>query len=446
MMAMGWLEIVLILASGGPLGNELLDYVDSQAYWKIKGVSVSEETIAAELSRPQQGTSSQQAWRVRRLMAIRTLGELKSKKALPALRALLKSKEFFVADYAARAIAAIEGKKHVRPGAPAIAKERDLGLMPPGCGLVGQIALTPGAAGAIDLSKALGATTLPGGMSKERALRMVTKMVLEAAEKVGNIRLEMATVGVATDAGEDAGFAVVVVRGLYDAAATRDLLRPMVKETSTVDGLEVLRPEREFALLLPSNDRLVLLAGPREEAIPLAAVISAINVKKTGLQATPEMRRLAAAVPANSALWAVAEISDAYREAEILAPFDTAVLTGTQSNGSMALKLTADGKDAQAVAQAVAILEAGRTEAIEEMETQTERMGAMGEALKPIIEFMKSIRTETKGGRVTVTASLEAGPAQLAMPMLGWVTHSPRVSHEETTEQEAGPGPGPDDF
>ena len=45
-------------------------------------------------------------------VALRTLGELKDNSALPALQKNLDSKEAFVAEYAQRAIAQIEGKPH----------------------------------------------------------------------------------------------------------------------------------------------------------------------------------------------------------------------------------------------------------------------------------------------------------------------------------------------
>ena len=71
-------------------------------------------------------------------MAIRTLGESKDKKAVDALTPLLASKEMFEADYAAVAIAAIEGKKTVRPVPDAAARAAELNRMPESLGVVTQ--------------------------------------------------------------------------------------------------------------------------------------------------------------------------------------------------------------------------------------------------------------------------------------------------------------------
>src|SRR6185436_2471792 len=154
------------LISGGG-GNHLLDYASTKAYWQSKGVAVSVQTMSAELKTsdaeditqlvaqlaspdgnvragaskkivqlgeavlPQlekaaetpdaevaasvktliadiSAASKKNA--VRRLMAIRTLGELKKPEGLAALRPLLNAKQMFVAEYAARSIAQIEGK------------------------------------------------------------------------------------------------------------------------------------------------------------------------------------------------------------------------------------------------------------------------------------------------------------------------------------------------
>src|SRR5947209_12844999 len=154
-----FLVLLSLLVGGG--GSDLLDYVPSDYYWKHKQVDVSLDTMTNELkpvdaqdiskiipdldsADPQmretatkkiqsvgpaalpelkkQAQSDEQeiAGRaraliqkieaserpkaVRRLMAIRTLGEMKKKEALPTLQAMLKSDEMFVTEYAREAI------------------------------------------------------------------------------------------------------------------------------------------------------------------------------------------------------------------------------------------------------------------------------------------------------------------------------------------------------
>ena len=130
---MTWMSLMMLLLSGG--ANELLDFVPTDAYWKAKEVTVSVQTISADLESLKADDTSK-ATAVRRLMAIRTLGELKDKSALPALEKLTDSKEMFVADYAKRAIANIEGKPLVIgiPDNSAQMREKDLWMLPAKCG------------------------------------------------------------------------------------------------------------------------------------------------------------------------------------------------------------------------------------------------------------------------------------------------------------------------
>ncbi|MCK4625703.1 MAG: HEAT repeat domain-containing protein, partial [Phycisphaerae bacterium] len=180
MAVTGWMMMLVLLGGGG---NDLLDFVSPETYWKAKGVEVTVENLLAELkpagiadasalikqlgaseykareeasrrltamgpavlpelrkaaksSDPEisaraekiiHGFSGKTSERVvRRLMAIRTLGEQKDRRAIPTLRKLLNSKALFEAEYARAAIAAIEGKPFKRPSVPARAMQSDL--------------------------------------------------------------------------------------------------------------------------------------------------------------------------------------------------------------------------------------------------------------------------------------------------------------------------------
>jgi hypothetical protein len=102
-MISSWAMMLVLLAGGG---NDLLDYLPAKHYWQAKSVTVTTENLLAELK----ADPKDKATAVRRLMAIRTLGEQKDPNALPALKKLLGSKELFEDEYARRAVAAIEGR------------------------------------------------------------------------------------------------------------------------------------------------------------------------------------------------------------------------------------------------------------------------------------------------------------------------------------------------
>jgi len=125
--------MMLMTLVGGGGGNDLVDYLDTNSYWAQQSVEVTVPEMKAQLA-----PADAKGDPVRRLMAIRTLGELKKKGAIATLQPLLKSKTLFEAEYAAAAIAAIEGKKFKRPGLSAKERMKDVYLLPAGCGEVGQ--------------------------------------------------------------------------------------------------------------------------------------------------------------------------------------------------------------------------------------------------------------------------------------------------------------------
>src|SRR5205085_9006267 len=153
---------------GGGASRDLLDYVPVEAYWEAKKVVVTPDVLLAELQPPPAAgdlgdlvgqldaadaatrdaaaakiralgaaavptlqkeadsddigvarrarsliseiNAATKPARVRRLMAIRTPGERKERRALDLLKPLTDAQEPFVASYARRAVAQIEGK------------------------------------------------------------------------------------------------------------------------------------------------------------------------------------------------------------------------------------------------------------------------------------------------------------------------------------------------
>ena len=127
-------------------GGDLLDHMPSGEYWKSRDVVVSVENILAELPTNDAKLLPEKEGKDvagRRLMAIRTLGELKNRKALPMLRKLLHSKRPFEVRYTQRAIASIEGKPWVHSQRPGQAElDKDALYLAHYCDLVFQIAPT----------------------------------------------------------------------------------------------------------------------------------------------------------------------------------------------------------------------------------------------------------------------------------------------------------------
>src|SRR4051794_34330076 len=136
--------LIFTMLLGGSPGNQLLDLIPTDAYWKSKSIEITVPNVMLELnSIKPDDTSKEMA--VRRLMAIRTLGELKSADAIATLKTQLDSKEMFVASYAQRALNAIDGKP--APGSSGVPPDRmkaDLYMLPEHCGAVAQARFVAG--------------------------------------------------------------------------------------------------------------------------------------------------------------------------------------------------------------------------------------------------------------------------------------------------------------
>jgi len=302
------LMMVLMFLGGG--GNDLLSTVDTDAYWKAKDVTVTVEqllrdakpgdaapdiaqqikdlgatefakreaarkalvaigTPAAEQLQQAISTSKDaevvaaakeivanlgaqtKARDIRQLMAIRTLGEKKSKEAAALLQELSTSTTPFVADYAKRSLAQIEGRDVPQLNLDRKALGGDAWLMPADCGTIAQqsagmirgltisnlvdaMAPAPEAADAADEKIKL----------KERA----TKNVVSLLDRVGNVRIDSVAVGFSSTIDDDHGFGVVTIRGKWDKKAMAEAIRDMfdsegdVGEPGATDGAPGIMP------------------------------------------------------------------------------------------------------------------------------------------------------------------------------------------------------------
>jgi len=477
-MAMfGMMELLLAVLMGGSTGNDLLDYMQTQAYWQVKGVAVTAQAMQAELMPMPPGQvkaliadltgndeakrsaaaeklagmgtgiipqlekaaaaaqghpdkagaiqqligrlyEARQAGAVRRLMAIRALGELKARSALPALKGLLKSKTLFEADYAAAAIAAIEGKPYTRPGASAKTLAGDIWRLPANCGIVAQFKVSPG--GPVDFAKLLkDVGQLPGGMTQEQVLAQATKMLVKAADMTGNMRFDAVTIGVADNAADRTGFAVFIARGTYDAKAISALIGEEGRGRSeTVNGIEVLKPDSEVGMILPDNNTFIFTGGPDRGELPLGELTAAVKTGAGGLKPAGTMGKLIKTVDTSAPVWAAATITEAYkRGGPIIAAFKTITLVGKPVKGGQRLTATGKGDDPQQVDLAVKAFNGLIAMGKAELEQQVNRRRPMSRPLKPILEFLKSIKASADGVTATATAMFKGSSLMTVAPL-----------------------------
>ncbi|HUV38795.1 MAG TPA: HEAT repeat domain-containing protein [Planctomycetota bacterium] len=417
MAEMSWLMVLMTALSQGA-GNDLLDYADGLTYWQQQGVEQTVEALTEQLKAEPQGEESAQAASVRRLLAIRTLGELKDRRALAALTALTNDRDPFVAEYARQAIATIEGKPFARPRPTDAAMESDVALLPAGCATVVQMRLPTGSHVSYDkVFEAMGDAAKD--LDRKTVLRELTGTILDLAARTGNIRIDGVTVGLAGDVGDDTGFVVIVGRGRYDAAAVRAMLKDLCEDVRTVGNLEVFPPDDGVAILCPSDDRFVFIAGPNADVLPISKVVAALGGKGGGVLDDAEMTRLMRSVDRTQPVWAVAKVTETYRQAPLLAPFNTLTLVGEQTDDAIRLKLTARGDDPQKIREQVKVFEDDRAEALKEMKKEAGEMPFM----KDLIAGVEGMKTQVTGNEATVTATFK-GKLGLLLPLIMGSVHS----------------------
>ena len=412
--------MVLMLGLSGEAGNEVLDFVDSKDYWQAKQVKVSVEAMLGELKPAEPvvdvdgvKTGRKQA-SVRRLMAIRTLGELKDARATATLTGLLKSAKPFEADYARRALAAISGRplEAVKPDPKAM--RQDVGLLPNGCGMVLHARFAAGRPISMDEI----VKKFPAEVNDDEKASMrkeVTAMLVSFVEQTGNLRLDAVTVGLASDVGPESGWMVVVARGQYDRDAVLSALKNTAGDDLSImkmDGQEVIRSDDgEVNLILEGGKRLVMVAGPPADEDEggglkqqLQAVIGSLRTGKANVIKDREMAKLVAGMDPANEVNLVMRLNDTYRETPFLKPFDTLTATVRTGTRDTEWKLVAKGQDAEAIKKTVAEFKEALAEALADMKQAPPPYLTM---VGPYLKMMESLKVEQDGTTVTLKTRSE---------------------------------------
>ena len=483
-MMMGMLPLIFALMFSQQMGNDLIDYLHTDTYWKIKGVTVEARSMLKELAAPAPagrattklikdlGSSSFQKREaataqlramgkaalpqlknaaasddvevsvrarklvvelsrgekdtdIRRLMAIRTLGELSAKSSLPVLKRLLASKRPFESDYAQAAIAAIQNKPYQRPEPSDKEMGSDLACLPDGCALAAQLKALGGRALDFDaliksISPMIGMGFGRGGSQPDIKLE-ATKAVLTVAEMIGNVRISGVTVGLANDIGDNNGFVSVIVNGTYDPVAVRAALAGFGAQTKRVGPVSFLFLDDEFMFAPVSTHRFACIMGPGEQAFPLKDYAAALTARSPKLRLNDKLKVLINKTDTSCPLWGTVVMTDAYKKITGLTALDTVSLTARQAKDVIAIKLVASGDDAQELRKLADTTKEGIKTALVEvrkaMNAGAQGMMPMKEMMAPALAFLESIKFDDQDKVVAITGKLKGSSSSfLAAP------------------------------
>jgi hypothetical protein len=403
--------LILMMLLGGGSGTDLLDLVPSDAYWKAKDVDFTAASIMLELNSIKPDDTSK-ATAVRRLMAIRTLGELKSPDAVSSLKQQLDSKETFVADYAQRAIDNIEGTATTQPssGVPPDRMKQDLYMLPEHCGSVGQVRLLPGKM--FDMKKLLvtAATSQPGDAGDQpqpdTGKAEMTAGLITLAELTGNIRVDGITLAVSDDVGEQKGFIVMYIRGKWDADAVKAAIQTEFNQTTTAGEVEFMKPPgngQGIGCAVVSDEFFVLATGPNAGSVPFEDIGAAIKSGKGKFEDSTDLVKVINSIDTTQPFWGAMLVGDNYKQAPMLTAFDSLTLVGKPTDDGVSFEAKGAGQDADAVKSAVDQM----NNIMGEARGEVGHVAEQNPMIQPFADFMTSIELKSDGMTATGTGTMK---------------------------------------
>lgn len=241
MMGYGWMEMLILIGmGGGTTGGDFVSFLPADKYFESRKIEVNVQSMLDLASKEPKDAKAE----IAQLLALRLLGErlelikdaknqdeiLKTIEKI-AKGELGKDKQGFAQDYAAHVLAAL-GRPVDRPMTKTASREEMLGWFPASATLVGAIVPRPREAG----------TPPPASLRELR--KLTTKMmppeqwekVFQAAEAIGNVRVDRIAFAYADDA-KDGDRIYVRLTGKADPKRLVDtfrLLAPAVNEKFTV--------------------------------------------------------------------------------------------------------------------------------------------------------------------------------------------------------------------
>ena len=482
MESMAIFPLLFALAFGGFGGGDLLDLMTCDGYWKAKQVTVTPEQLAADAKAPpapadigplvkdlgseqfkvrqearekieamgpavleqvlplakakdqevaaiaqeliETFTKHAREREVRRLMAIRTLGEKKEKSGLPVLRDALTSKDLFVADYASKAIALIEGTPV--PARVRADTSKDAWRLPADlCAVIHVGGAGSGEFPTIEklvtqMPMEFGPAAEGGPDPRKMMVDEAYKSMLGVIERIGNARVDGLTVGVAADIGdahdnappakedapaappEDSGFVALIARGTFDHAAVVAALAEAAHDQVkiTLDGdAHVLTAEGHAMGRLIGNNLAAVVVGPDDKHMKAPAALLKASLAAEGAKGTLADGPLAAdakTLDMKGPVWGLLKPTASMKKnAAFLACYDRITLSTARTEKEIAFTITAEGTDAEAIKASVENVKAQLKTAAESVKPMIEQMPAM-KVYADVIESIQIEATPTK--------------------------------------------------
>lgn len=399
--------MLLMLLFGNEGGNEALDYVDSKTYWQHQGIEMQVESLLKEIDTPSLDKDAPpKAAEIRKLLAIRSLGELKSKKALGSLLKLAESRELFVSDYAKEAIATINGEKAPTHAFDQKSFSADTHFFPKDTGVIAQLKMANGAA--VDIEPIV--TMLSEDMSVQelnQAINQLQHPLIKFLELTGNIRLDGITLAVADKVNNDSGWIAISMRGQYDSTALKATFNDLTSEPADVlksEGREYFVIDNNALLSFVSDSQCLFLAGPSLDNLPYQ------QLSKNGQPKAAYSKDLQAQIKSTDTsgpLWIAGLVTGDMQQIPHLSDCQSFSLETSNTRDLMNFTLTGVMKN-EALAQSTSdALEEIYGEFLEQQLPQLKEMQVEVKEMEYLFDFFEAVQFRTRGKNCIIHSQIK---------------------------------------
>ena len=187
-------------------------------------------------------------------------------------------------------------------------------------------------------------------------------------------------------------------------------------------------------MIIPSDNRLVLVVSEREKYMPLGRIARAVKSPPEKLRLNPTMRELISKVDRQKAAWGVAKVTSIFRgEFPPLAPYDWIVGEIDQDeSGALSARFAGYGPDAKAISASVLMANGFMKVFI----PQVEKYSETSPIAKQVVQGLKSIRLTSKDNLAKLTLSTDNAGTAVFSPLI--LEHASRASRRADRPRAVG--------
>jgi len=273
--------------------RDLASLLNPRSALEQLGVGTEERALIALLERapappaPTPGRPPADIEYVKRLLAMRRLGRMRSKRAVPAIRRMSEVQDPTLREMATRALAVLGEGHYRRPsGKEALQALAD---MAPADACFALTIDTERGSRAISfrsyferLKEHLGKgaeVVFPGADAAAGTVALAEEVILRTLSLAGNVRVDSLAIFGSPELSLERRYLCVLVKGFWDPARVRRACAFLLPAQRQVDGQTVFYAERGPAVCVLDGNTAVVSVGPGQQAAHIEQALKAIAAR-----------------------------------------------------------------------------------------------------------------------------------------------------------------------